>query len=95
MSLPQSQSNIVELKSLDALIERLGIQVDAAKTNSNDFYSKASRLAAFTLSCDQEKGVDKPPDAEGLLTELNNLISRLQYINKRNLEILQQIDQIM
>jgi hypothetical protein len=95
--MPQQNSNgnAVELKALDALIERLSVEVDAAKTNSNDFYSKASRLAAFSLNCDCEKGEARPEQPEGLLTTLNDLINKLQYVNRRNLEILLQVDKIM
>ena len=91
----QLNANAVERKAFDTLIERLSLEVDAAKTNSNDFYSKASRLVVFTLNCDSEKSAEKPPLPEGLLTILDELINRLQYVNRRNLEMLQQIDKLI
>jgi len=95
MTLPEVKTNTVELKALDALIEKLNIEADNAQNNSNNFYSKAIRLANFSLNCDCEKSEERPPDPEGLLTTLNELINRLQYINRRNTEILQQIDKLL
>jgi hypothetical protein len=84
-----------EPKVLDALVSKLNKEVSEAQNQSNDFYSKSSRLAIFDLQCDQEKGEAKPADPEGLLTTLNDLINALHFINRRNLEILQQIDKII
>jgi hypothetical protein len=83
-----------EQKALDALLERLSVEVDAAKTNSDAFSKKVSRLASFELKCDAIDK-EKPLDPEGLLATLNELINRLQYINRRNNEIYQEIDKIM
>jgi hypothetical protein len=84
-----------EPKVLDALVSKLSKEVSEAKNQSNDFYSKACRLANFSLDCDCEKGEERPADPEGLLTTLNELINNLHFINRRNLEILQQVDKIM
>lgn len=84
-----------EPKVFDSLVSKLNKEVSEAKNQSNDFYSKATRLATFSLECDCEKDEAKPADPEGLLTSLNDLINALHFINRRNLEILQQIDKIM
>jgi len=85
----------VEQKALDALIERLINEVSTARSNSNDFYAKITRLSNFILDCDSEKSEASPPSDEGLLSTLNELINNLRFINRRNVEILQQIDKLM
>lgn len=84
-----------EPKALDALVIKLSNEVTEARNQSNDLYTKASRLATFDLKCDCEKSEERPADPEGLLTTLNDLINGLHFINRRNLEILQQIDKII
>jgi hypothetical protein len=84
-----------EPKVLDALVNKLTKEVTEARNLSNDFYSKSTRLVNFDLKCDCEKGEERPAEPEGLLTALNELINGLHFINRRNLEILQQIDKIM
>ena len=51
-----------EPKAFDALIGNLSKEVAEAKNQSNDFYSKAKRLAVFSLNCDCEKSEAMPED---------------------------------
>lgn len=90
-----NQSSGSEQRAVDVLLKRLADEVSTARSNSNDFYSKALRLSSFSLECDSEESEKRLEDPDGYLAELNNLINILRFINRRNVEILLHIDKIM
>ena len=91
----ENNGNTVSPKVLDQLNEALMSELNVAKGLSNDLYSKICRLNNFSLLCDEEKDASVPAGSNGLLSDLGSLIDSLRQVNKRNTEILQQLDSII
>ena len=81
-------------KAITVLIQQLEIVVKGAKENSDFLFGKISKLSDFTLACDQEKS-EVQDETNGHLSRLNELISNLTFINRRNVEILNYLDSLV
>ena len=91
-----STSGEVKQPEFDSLIEKLRLIVTEGKQISDAFYEKATKLSSLTLDCDQEaKEEDRKEEPQGHITNLNELIYVLKFLNKRNNEILEHIDEII
>ena len=66
----------------------------SAQENSNFLFQKISKLSGFTLACDQEKS-EVQDESNGHLDILNELVIKLAFINRRNVEILNYLDSLV
>ena len=95
--MPQAMGNGTpkELKTMEIIIEKLQTEVDKARESSNNLRDMVSRLSAFTPNCDTEKGEVKPESPEGAISMLYDLIDSLKFTNRRNGEILNNLNSLV
>jgi hypothetical protein len=84
----QATPEAKEPKVFEEILLMLKNEVTNARGNSNDLKEMVNRLLQFTPNCDMEKGTDALPAPEGVITNINNMLEELKFINRRNSEIL-------
>ena len=80
-------------KEFDCILDSFENSLCHMKLISDNIYSKVSLLHNFQLSCDSELEKDSPPD--GLVSSLNRVIARINFLNGRNAEILDHLDKLI
>jgi hypothetical protein len=86
--------NAREPRVMESIINELQAEVCRAEENSNDLKDIGSRLLDFTPNCDMEKmekSEVKPDAPEGIVRALNTLIDSLNFINRRNAEVIKHL----
>jgi hypothetical protein len=84
-----------EPRAFELVINSLQTEVTKAKDNSNDLKEIVSRVSNFTPNCDTEKSEPKPDSPEGILSVINDLLDALKFINRRNTEVLQYLNELV
>ena len=90
-------SGAVAEKEFVAIVTKLTIEVNTARTYSGNLSDMLYRLNNFSLKIDEkatEPASDKKSD-NSVLDALKILVSQLEFINKRNNEILAQLDKLV
>ena len=80
-------------KEFDCILDSFEKSLYDTKQISDNFYSKASLLKNFQLNCDSE--VEKGSQPDGLASSLNCIIARINFLNRRNAEILEYLDKLI
>jgi hypothetical protein len=94
MGNPGVPQSIEPAKEFESIINQLQNITSEAKDTSNKFYAKICKLSSFELDSDTEKSVAKDgPD--GVISALNGLIDNMSFINRRNLEIFQHLNNMI
>ena len=83
-----------EARQFDSIVTSFDEKLTEAKNISTGIYDKVKSLQYFDLDVDQQKS-EARPTSEGLVGVLQDMLYRLEYLNKRNTEILKHFNTLL
>ena len=83
------------VKDFEVIINLFESKLSEAGSISNELYEKMRLFREFSLDIDNEKDEVKSGIPDGIVSILNLVLDKLDFINRRNKEILKQINTLI
>jgi hypothetical protein len=79
----------------ESVLNQFESKLGESKEISTGIYDKARILSDFQLQCDMEKDEAQVKAPDGIITSLNQVLARIDYLNRRNSEILKHLNTLI
>jgi hypothetical protein len=95
LTTPQPMSSVTS-KEFETIINLFESKLSETKKISDGLYDSVRGLYDFQLRCDTEKEQEaRPKMPDGLVTTLNTILDRIDYLNRRDSEILNHLNKLI
>lgn len=92
---PTPSDSPQEARQFEILLEQFESRLNDSNEISQGLYEKICRLRYFQIEVDNVKTTEKLKEPEGLVSSLAQAIERIDYLNKRNIEILKHLNTLI